>query len=108
MIFDIHQQQGTVGYNFAGLPASVLPGGTPVSASAMDRLLDDILHGRGHRFYCSQFVTYVYQFVAEQNQIDVARVFNMSDARVSPSTLGSLLQNNPWFTEAGYMLPRER
>jgi hypothetical protein len=108
MIFDIHQQQGTVGYNFAGLPSSVSPGGRPMTAAGMEELLDGILHGRGHRFYCSQFVTYVYQFVAEQNNIGAARVFNVSDSRVSPSTLGSLLRNNPWFKEAGYMLPRER
>ena len=108
MMFDIHQQNGTVGYNFAGLPLSVLPGGKAMSASAMDRLLDGVLHGREHRFYCSQFVTFVYQFVAEQNQLDASRMFNVSDSRVSPSTLASLLQNNRWFAEAGYVMPRVR
>jgi hypothetical protein len=108
MMFDIHQQQGTVGYNFAGLPGSLTPGGKPLNTSTMDKLLDGILHGRGHRFYCSQFVTYVYQFVAEQNNISAASLFNMSDARVSPSTLASLLTKNPWFKEAGYMMPRQR
>lgn len=108
MMFDIHQRQGTVGYNFAGLPGSVTPGGRPMSTSAMDRLLDGILHGCGHRFYCSQFVTYIYQFVAEQNNVAASNVFNMNDACVSPSTLASLLKTSPWFKEAGYMLPRER
>jgi hypothetical protein len=110
MIFDIHQQHGTVKYNFPGLSSAVAPVGPGKvrSASAMDELLGDILKGRGHPFYCSQFVVYIYQFVGRQNAISAGDLFDVSDARVSPSTLASLLQSNPWFNEAGFMLPNER
>ena len=66
------------------------------------------LKGRGHRLYCSQFVVYTFQFVAEQNNIPPARFFNANDARVSPSNLASLLQGNPNFREAGYLMPNQR
>ena len=110
MMFDINQRQGTLKYNFPGLPGAVFPGsqGKARSAASMDELLSDILEGRGHRFFCSQFVVYVYQFVAEQNGIRGDQVFSARDARVSPSTLASLLQKNAWFKEAGYLLPNER
>jgi len=110
MMFDIHQRHGTAGYNFLGLPGAVLPigPGKPMTANSMDQLLDGILTGKGHRFFCSQFLVYVYQFVGEQNGVAASQMFNVSDARVSPSTLASLLQSNHRFKEAGYMLPDAR
>jgi len=108
MMFDVHQRNGSMKYNFP--LTAIAPGsmGKPASRTAMDRLLDDLLRGRGHPFYCSQFAVYVYQFVAEQNGISAATLFHGNDARISPSTLASLLQGNPWFEEAGYVMPNER
>jgi hypothetical protein len=109
MMFDINQTSKTLKYNIPGLPGAVLGGkGKSKDASAMDNLLDDILKGKGHRFFCSQFVVYVYQFVAAQSGFSASQMFNVNDARVSPSTLASLLQRNPWFQEAGYVMPNER
>jgi len=71
-------------------------------------LLDRILAGKGHPFFCSQFVVYVYQFVAEQNGMRGAQWFNLNDAKVSPSVLASKLQGSPFFTEVGYMMPNAR
>jgi hypothetical protein len=109
MMFDIQGRHNTLKYNFLGLPGAVLRSrGHAMSATSMDQLLDDILSGKGHPFFCSQFVVYVYQFVAEQNGVRASQVFNVNDARISPSRLASLLQGNSWFGEAGYVLPNER
>ena len=108
MMFDIHQTNGTMKYNFP--LTAIAPGGMgkPKTSGTMDRLLDGFLNGRGHRLYCSQFVVYTFQFVAEQNNMPPARFFNANDARVSPSNLASLLQANPNFREAGYLMPNQR
>ncbi len=109
LMFDIQGQQRTLKYNFRGLPGAVFaPRGRPRSAAGMDQLLDDILSGRGHPFFCSQFVIFVIQFVAEQNGISASQIFDGNDARISPSRLASLLQANRWFEEVGYLLPYER
>jgi hypothetical protein len=74
----------------------------------MDALLDALLKGRNHDFFCSQFVVYVYQLAAYQSGMQAKTLFNISDAKVSPSVLASLLQANASFQEAGYMMPNER
>ncbi|MGH9859635.1 MAG: hypothetical protein ACRD5F_06390 [Candidatus Acidiferrales bacterium] len=74
----------------------------------MDELLDRILAGKDHPFFCSQFVVYVYQFVAEQCGLPGASLFNMADAKVAPSRLYTHLKGHAMFREAGYLLPKER
>jgi len=110
MMFDIQTRHGNLKYSVPGAVQSLFPGRRPAphSPGEMDQLLDRILEGRTHRFFCSQFVVYVYQFVAEQNGISGAGLFVLRDAKVSPSTLASLLQSNSYFDEAGYMMPNER
>jgi hypothetical protein len=54
------------------------------------------------------FVTYVYQFVAEQSGVQAERLFNFSDSKAPPSTLAAALARHPMFSEAGYLLPGER
>jgi hypothetical protein len=108
MMFDIHARGRNLGYSVAGAVGSLFGQGRATTPAEMDALLDRILTGRGHRFFCSQFVAYVYQFVAEQNGKPATAVFNLSDAKVSPSTLAALLGNHGLFREAGYLMPRER
>jgi hypothetical protein len=110
MMFDIQGRHGNLKYSIPGAVGSLFPrgGAAPQSPDAMDQLLDRILEGRTHQFFCSQFVVFVYQFVAEQNGIGASSLFPLRDAKVSPSTLASLLQANPQFGEAGYMMPNER
>ena len=64
--------------------------------------------GRGHDFFCSQSVVFVYQFAALQSGLPARSIFPVADAKVSPSALASLLQGNPYFVETGYMMPNER
>jgi hypothetical protein len=109
MMFDIHQRRGSLGYSIPGAVGSLFGGtGKPATASEMDGLLDRILEGRNNRFFCSQFVVYVYQFVAEQSRVGAAAAFNMRDAKVEPSALAASLQRHPMFVEAGYLMPKER
>ena len=63
---------------------------------------------RNDRFFCSQFVAFVYQFAALQSGSAAASVFPLSDTKVSPSLLASMLQGHPLFREVGYMMPNER
>jgi len=109
IMFDIQMRNKNLHYNLIGAIGSLFGcAGNAKTAADMDSLLDRILAGKGHPFFCSQFVVYVYQFVAEQNGIPAAQLFNLSDAKVSPSVLASLLQGSAFFNEAGYMMPNQR
>jgi hypothetical protein len=109
MMFDIHQRGRNLGYSAGGAIGSLFGGaGRAASGSQMDALLDRILQGRHHRFFCSQFVVFVYQFVAEQCQLPAATLFSGNDAKVEPSELAAKLQRSPQFTEIGYLMPDQR
>ena len=109
IMFDIQMRNKNLQYNLLGAIGSLFGrAGNAKTAADMDSLLDRILAGKGHPFFCSQFVVYVYQFVAEQNDVPAAQVFNLNDAKVSPSVLASKLQGSAFFKEAGYMMPNER
>jgi hypothetical protein len=109
IMFDIQTRNRNLKYDLAGAVGSLFGGqGQAKTASDMDTLLDRILSGKGHPFFCSQFVVYVYQFVAEQNGIPARNVFNVNDGKMSPSELATRLQASTFFTEAGYVLPGQR
>ena len=109
LMFDIQMRNKNMKYNLLGAIGSLLGGpGRAATAADMDSLLDRILAGKGHPFFCSQFVVYVYQFVAEQNGVPAAQVFNLNDAKVSPSLLAKKLHGSAFFREAGYMMPKQR
>lgn len=108
MMFDIQATQQTMKYSLSGAVKSLFGGGSARTAVSMDTLLDDVLSGKGHPFFCSQFVVYVYQFVAEQNGIRGSQIFQIHDAKVSPATLATILAGNSNFVETGYLLPGAR
>jgi hypothetical protein len=109
VVFDVHKTRGSAGYSWIGAAMSILGrGGRAATASAMDAVLDRILAGRTHRFFCSQLVVMVYQFVGEQNGIPGSRLFPFADAKVSPSLLAQHLHGSTIFDEVGYMMPNER
>ena len=96
-------------YGAKGAVKSLFGGpGKAKSGEDLDALLDRILAGRNQPFFCSQFVVYVYHWAAAQSGMAPQSVFNVSDAKASPSVLASNLVGNVRFTEAGYMLPNER
>ncbi|TVR53821.1 MAG: hypothetical protein EA425_03045 [Puniceicoccaceae bacterium] len=109
LFFDIHGRTNTMPYSKPGAAGSLIGGpGRPASRERMETVLDRILEGRNHPFFCSQFVVYVYQFAAEQAGLGAGSLFNLSDAKVSPSVLASLLATHPSFAEIGYLMPGER
>jgi hypothetical protein len=109
MFFDIQGRTKAMKYNLLGAAGSLFGNNSrPSSRDSMDTVLDKILQGKGHPFFCSQFVVYVYQFVAEQNGITAATLFNFSDAKVNPSILATSLMTHQLFTEVGYLMPNER
>lgn len=109
LFFDIQGERGNLKYDTAGAGKSLLGGpGIPKGAGDMDAMFDRLLAGRGGEYFCSQFVVLVYQIAAVQSKLAAGSFFNVSDAKVSPSVLASLLQGNPSFQEAGYMMPGER
>ena len=109
MFFDIAQTGGKMQYDTIGAGKSVFgKAGNAKTAAEMDGLLDALLKGRNHDFFCSQFVVYVYQLAAYQSGLPAQSLFNISDAKVSPSVLASLLQGSTHFQEAGYMMPDAR
>ncbi len=74
----------------------------------MVKLFNRIREGAKQPFFCSQFVVFVYQFAGQQMGYNPNAIFAASAARVSPSTLASLLQTNSYFEEAGYVMAGER
>jgi hypothetical protein len=109
MMFDIHQRGAQLGYSLAGAVGSLLGGrGKAATPKEMDELLDRILEGRSHRFFCSQFVVYVYQFVAEQCGVSATSLFQVSDAKVHPSGLAAKLKRHSMFSEVGWLMPNQR
>jgi hypothetical protein len=109
LLLDINQQTGKLKYDALGAAKSVfgqIP--APKTAADIEALLDRVLSNRGHDFFCSQFVVFVYQFAALQSGIPAASVFPMADTKVSPSALASMLHASNLFVEAGYMMPNER
>lgn len=109
MMFDINQHRKSIPFTKTGAIRSIFgASGRPSTPAEMDALMDRILEGKGQPFFCSQFVTYVYQFVAEQSGISAGRLFNISDAKVPPSTLASVLVRHPMFGEVGYLMPGAR
>jgi hypothetical protein len=109
MMFDIHHSGNALGYSITGAIGSLFGRrGRAATPTQMDQLLDRVLAGRQHRFFCSQFVVYVYQFVAEQNGIPAGRIFNVADAKVPPSLLAADLANHSSFAEVGYLMAGAR
>ncbi len=109
MLFDIQHQHHSMKYNLFGTIGTLFGStGTPKTPQDMETLLDDVLAGTQRRMFCSQLVVYVYQFVAQQSGMAASQVFNISDAKASPSLLASSLQNNAAFQEVGYMISNER
>lgn len=99
----------TLTYSWKGAVASIFgTAAKPKTATEMDRLLDDILKGKDHPFFCSQFVVYVYQFVAEQSGMRASSLFNLSDPKVPPARLATLLHSSPNFKFLGELLPTVR
>jgi hypothetical protein len=109
MMFDIHGRGGNLKYTVLGAIGSLLGGpGRAATPDRMEALLDRVLEGRNQGFFCSQFVVYCYQFVAEQCGLPASHVFRISDAKASPSALAALLAGSPMFTEVGYLMPGQR
>ena len=110
MMLDIHKQHGSMKYDMLGAIGSLFGfgGGKPATPDQMHELLDQILSGRNQGFFCSQFVVYVYQFVAEQSGRPPASVFKFSDAKATPSVLAVSLARSAAFTELGCLFPDER
>jgi hypothetical protein len=109
MMFDINKNPSNrrpMRYNLLGALASLRKSGSGNARTSvsMDDLLTDILAGKSHPFFCSQFVIYVYQFVAVQNGFLPYTIFRGNDAKVPPSTLMDNLITNPQFTRKGFML----
>ena len=109
MMFDINQQQSSLKYTVAGAFASLFGKlGAEQTAQEMDALFDRILAGKNQSFFCSQFVVFAWQFVAEQNGMPAGTLFPVSAAKMNPSNLATQLVGNPHFTEAGWIFANER
>jgi hypothetical protein len=109
MMFDIHCRNQNMTYSLGGAIMSLFGRDRgSLSRSDFDALFEQIISGSKHQYFCSQFVVYIYQFVAEQLNIPARTVFPYLDAKVSPSKLAMDLAGNSNFSEAGYLMPHER
>jgi hypothetical protein len=114
IFMDIHARTGGMPYSVKGAVASIFKtSGAALSRDQMEVAFDELISdkrggGKNHPFFCSQFVVFIFQFVAEQNNIAGGKVFPFKDGSVPPGVLASNLKTNPLFREAGYMLANQR
>jgi hypothetical protein len=96
-------------YSYTGAVASIFKGsGAAPTRDQMDVAFENLMKGKDHPFFCSQFVVFVFQFVAEQNNLAAGKIFPFGEGCVPPSLLGANLKTHAMFREAGYMLANER
>ncbi len=109
MMFDIQGKNNSLKYNLIGTVKTKFgETGNAKSANEMDELCQRILTGKNTPMFCTQFVVYVFQWVASQSGISANSIFSINDAKATPSRLASILQGNSSFYEAGYMIGGER
>jgi len=110
ILFDSHQNNQKQKYNLFGAVGSLFKKKDKLpTAEDLESRVEAIFTNKKHKFFCSQFVVFVYQFVAEQNGIKASDVFKVKDAAVAPSQLAVLLVDNAkFFEEIGYLVPNER
>lgn len=109
-MFEINQRHKNLSYPLPHKMAGSLSAnsGAAPEADEMVKLFKRIGEGAKQPFFCSQFVVFVYQFAGQLMGINPTAIFAASAAKVSPSTLASLLQTNSYFEEAGYVMAGER
>ncbi len=109
IFFDCNSQNKTLKYNFTGpIKTRFGASGNAKSATQMDEIFSDIFSGTGHKMFCSQFVTFTYQFAATQIGLNPNQVISINDAKSSPSMLANKLTQNKNFKQIGYLMPNER
>ena len=109
----IFMHAGIMSDSFHIVEAQGTGGGQVQTPKQMHQLLDDVLEkGGGHKrpFFCSEFVVYVYQFVAEQNRFNTGYFFSPSAAKTPPGELFDTLMHDPLkkFRPVGMVAPGER
>ena len=110
VLFDSHQNNQKQSYDLFGAVSSLFKKKDKIPKTEdLEARVDGIFDNKKHKFFCSQFVVFVYQFVAEQNGIKAADVFGKKDTLVAPSYLATaLVDNAKYFEEVGYLMPNER
>ena len=110
ILFDSHQNNSKQKYNLFGAVGSLFKKKDKLpTAEDLESRVEAIFNNKKHKFFCSQFVVFVYQFVAEQNGIKASDVFKVKDTAVAPSLLGTMLVDNAkFFDEVGFLMPNER
>lgn len=106
-LFDHHQSHGSMPYGVRGAITS-LGKARSMSASHVDKMMDDIFALKPTPFYCSQFVVMSYQLAAAQMNVSPQSVFSLHDAKMPPSRLASYCEQSPAFEYLGYVLPDAR
>jgi hypothetical protein len=101
MMLDIQAAHNTMQYSLSGAVGTAWGSGTARSAENMHALLNDVLKGKGRPFFCSQFVVFTYQFVAQQMGMRPSQVFEDADAKVSPAKLANVLAHSNAFSNVG-------
>lgn len=106
-LFDHHQSHRSMPYGVRGAIAS-LGKARSMSASHVDKMMDDIFALKPTPFYCSQFVVMSYQLAAAQMGLSPKTVFALDDAKMPPSRLASCCEQSAAFEHLGYLSPNER
>lgn len=108
IMFDVHGKKKSLKYGLQQAAMSLLRSGQESDSANLEKRVDKILKGKSHRFFCSQFVGFVYQYVGEQNGINANGIFKVKDTLISPTLLAASLVESTLFEEIGYLVPNER
>jgi hypothetical protein len=109
IFMDIHARTGGMPYSVKAAVASIFKKtGVAPSRDQMDVAFAELIMGKNHPFFCSQFVVFIFQFAAEQNNMSARKIFPFNDGCVPPGVLAANLKSHPLFRGAGYMLANQR
>ena len=106
---DIHQKDKNLTYNTLGAWNSRNGGPSePKTKDELNKLFQSLEAGQQLPFFCSQFVTFVYQCAAVQLGKAPGDVLPMNDAKVPPATLAKFLVGSGSFVQVGGLKAGQR
>lgn len=100
-VLNCHLNHKTAKYSIAGAVGSLFGTAPAANESVIQSTIHSLSHGKGYKFFCSQFVVLCYQFAAAHSGLAAQSLFKLNSSGYSPTKLKDDLSNNPYFYRAG-------
>lgn len=98
-----HTASKTAKYGLSGAAASLFGGHANNDSGVVEAVLTKLANGKGHKFFCSQFVVLCFQYAAEQRGMAAQSMFSLKGSAYSPNKLKEELFKSQYFFKAGML-----